>query len=100
MERESTTNSRIDEYGCLSGRVLKVTTVKSRKGSIVISSEKSEGNFQEWQVSNLLTEQFGNLEELKQGTLVRLLNFKIESDESYRARPTQNSVIWEVPVGF
>ena len=90
----------IDEFGYLSGRVSKVTTGKNRKGSIVIRSEKSDENFQEWQVSNLSTEQFGNLEELKQGTLVRLLNFKIESDESYRARPTQNSVIWEVPESF
>ena len=90
----------IDEYGCLSGRVSKVTTGKSRKGFIVIRSEKSDGNLQDWQISNLSAEQFGNLEELKQGTLVRLLNFKIESDESYRAKPTQTSVIWEVPVGF
>ena len=90
----------IDEYGYLSGRVSKVTIGKSRKGSIVIRSKKSDGNFQEWQISNLSAEQFGNLEELKQGTLVRLLNFKIESDESYQARPTQNSVIWEVPESF
>ena len=90
----------VDEYGCLSGRVSKVTIGKSRKGSIVIRSKKSDGNFQEWQISNLSAEQFGNLEELKQGTLVRLLNFKIESDESYQARPTQNSVIWEVPESF
>ena len=90
----------IDEYGYLSGRVSKVTTGKNRKGSIVIRSEKLDRNFQEWQISNLSAEQFGNLEELKQGTLVRLLNFKIESDESYQARPTHNSVIWEVPVGF
>ena len=90
----------IDEYGCLSGRVLKVTTGKSRRGSIVIRYEKSDGNFQEWQISNLSVEQFGNLEELKQGTFVRLLNFKIESDESYRARPTRTSIIWAVPDGF
>ena len=89
-----------DEYGCLSGRVLKVTTGKSRKGSIVIRSEKSNGNSQEWQISNLSVEQFGNLEELKQGTLVRLIDFKIEPDDSYRAKPTQTSVIWEVPEGF
>jgi len=89
-----------DEYGYLSGRVLKVTTGKSKNGSIVIRYEKSNGNSQEWQISNLSAKQFGDLEELKQGTLIRLLNFKIESDESCRARPTQNSVIWEVPVGF
>ena len=86
-----------DEYGCLSGQVLKVTTGKNKNGSIVIRYEKSDGNSQEWQISNLSTEQFGNLEELEQGTLVRLLNFKIESDESYRAKSSQNSVIWSVP---
>ena len=89
-----------DEYGCLSGRVLKVTTGRSKNGSIVIRYEKSDGNFQEWQISNLSVEQFGHLEELKQGALVRLLNFKIESDEPYRAKPTQTSVIWEVPESF
>lgn len=90
----------IDEYGCLSGRVSKVTTGKSRKASIVIRSEKSDGNSQEWQISNLSAKQFGNLEELKQGTLVRLLNFKIEIDGSHRAKPIQTSVIWEVPGSF
>ena len=89
-----------DKYGCLSGQVLKVTTGKSKNGSIVIRYEKSNGNSQEWQISNLSTKQFGDLEELKQGTFVRLLNFKIESDESYRAKPTQDSVIWEVPESF
>ena len=90
----------IDGYGCLNGQVLKGTTNKSKTGSIVIRSKKSDGNFQEWQISNLSVEQFGNLEELKQGVLVRLLNFKIESDEPYRAKPTQASVIWEVPESF
>ena len=87
----------IDEYGCLSGRILKVTTGKSRKGSMVIRSEKSDGNLQEWQISNLSIDQFGNLEELEQGVLVRLIDFKIEPNDSYRAKPTQNSVIWELP---
>ena len=86
-----------DEYGYLNGRVLKVTTGRSGKGSIVIRSEKSDGNSQEWQISNLSTEQFGNLEKLGQGTLVRLIDFKIESDDSYRAKPTRTSVICEVP---
>ena len=89
-----------DEYGCLSGRVLKVTTGRSKNSSIVIRCEKLDGSSQEWQISNLSVEQFGNLEELKQGDLVRLLNFKIESDEPYRAKPTQTSVIWEVPESF
>jgi len=86
-----------DEYGCLSGQVLKVTTEKNKKGSIVIRYDKSDGNSQEWQISNLSTEQFGNLEKLAQGTLVRLIDFKIDSDNSYQAKPTQNSVIWELP---
>ncbi len=86
-----------DDYGCLNGRILKVTTGKSKNGSIVIRSGKLDGSSQEWQISNLSAKQFRNLEELKQGDLVRLLNFKIESDEPYRAKPTQASVIWEVP---
>ena len=64
-----------DDYGCLSGQVLKVTTGKSRNSSIIIESERSDGNSQKWQISNLSADQFGNLEKLKQGTLVRLLNF-------------------------
>ena len=66
----------------------------------MIRSEKPDGNFQDWQISNLSTEQFGNLEELKQGTFVRLIDFKIEPDESYQAKPIQTSVIWELPEGF
>lgn len=86
-----------DELECLSGHVLKVTTGKSKNSFIVIRSQKSDGSSQNWQISNLSVEQFGNLEKLKQGAPVRLLNFKIESDEPYRAKPTQASVIWEVP---
>ena len=89
-----------DDYGCLSGRILKFTINRNRKGSIVIASEKLDGSLQEWEISNLSAEQFGNLEEFAQGTLVRLIDFKIESDNHYRAKPTQNSVIWEVPKSF
>ena len=88
---------KVDDYGCLSGQVLKVTTGKSSNSSIVIRSEKSDGSSQEWQVSNLSTEQFGNLKELAQGTLIRLIDFKIESNDSYWVKPTQTSVIWELP---
>ena len=87
-----------DEYGCLSGRVLKVTTGKSKNGSIVIRYGKPDGNSQEWEISNLSSEQFGNLKELEQGTLVRLIDFKIESDNPCWAKPTQTSVIWELPL--
>lgn len=86
-----------DEPECLSGHVLKVTTGKSKNSAIVIRSQKSDGSSQEWQISNLSFEQFGNLEELPEGAFVRLISFKIESDESYRAKPIQNSVIWELP---
>jgi len=89
-----------DEYGCLSGRVLKVTTGKSKNRSIVIRYGKLDGSSQEWQILNLSVEQFGDLEELKQGTFVRLIDFKIESGDSYRAKPTQTSIIWEVPGSF
>ena len=86
-----------DDYGYLSGRVLKLASGGNNRYSIVIASEKSDGSSQEWEVSNLSTEQFGNLGELERGTLVRLIDFKIDSDDSYRAKPTQNSVIWELP---
>ena len=89
-----------DEYGCLSGRVLKLAGGANNRYFIVIASEKSDGSSQEWEVSNLSTEQFGNLEELKQGTYIRLIDFKIESDNHCRAKPIQNSVIWEIPKSF
>ena len=85
-----------DDYGCLSGQVSKLVIGGNNKYSIVIASEKSDVSSQEWQISNLSTEQFGNLEGLEQGTLVRLIDFKIESDDSYRAKPTHTSVIWEL----
>ena len=89
-----------DDYGCLSGRVLKLAVGRNNRGSIVIAAEKLDKTSQEWEISNLSTKQFGNLKELVQGTLVRLINFKIEPDGPYRARPTQDSVIWAVPEGF
>ena len=87
-----------DEYGCLSGRVLRLAGGPNNRYSIVIASEKPDRSSPEWHISNLSTDQFGNLEELEQGTFVRLIDFKIESDDSYRARPTQTSVIWELPL--
>ena len=86
-----------DAYGCLSGEVLRLTGGANNRYSMVLAPEKSDRSLQEWEVSNLSTEQFGNLEELKEETLVRLIDFKIDSDDVYRATPTQNSVIWEVP---
>ena len=86
-----------DDYGCLSGEILKLVGGANNRYSIVITSEKSDGHSQKWQISNLSAEQFGNLGELERGTFVRLLDFKIESDDSYRAKPTRNSVIWELP---
>ena len=87
-----------DEYGCLSGRVLRFTSSGNNRHSIVITTENSDGNSQEWQISRLSTDQFENLEELKQGTFVRLIDFKIESDDSYKAKPIQTSVIWELSI--
>lgn len=85
-----------DDYGCLSGRVLKLAGSAKNRYSIVLASENSDGSSQEWEVSNLSTDQFGNLEELKQGTLIRLLDFRIDSDGAYRAKPTDRSIIWSV----
>ena len=89
-----------DDYGCLGGRVLRLTSTQNNRYFMVVASEKSDGSSQEWQISNLSTNQFETLEELKQGTFVRLIDFKIDSDDSYRAKPIQNSVIWEVPEGL
>ena len=89
-----------DDYGCLSGRVLKLTINKNNRGSIVIASEKLDGTSQEWEISNLSTEQFENLKDFAEGTFVRLINFKIESDGAYRVKPIQDSVIWVVSEGF
>ena len=89
-----------DDYGCLSGEVLKLSGGANNRYAIVIASERSDGSSEEWEVSNLSVEQFGNLEELKQGTFVRLVDFKIDSDSPYRAKPIQNSVILEVPESF
>ena len=89
-----------DDYGCLSGQTLKLTIGKNNRGSIVIASEKLDGTSQEWEISNLSTEQFENLKDIAEGTFVRLINFKIEADGSYRAKPTQTSVIWAVPEDF
>ena len=87
-----------DDYGCLSGRVLKLAGGANNRYSIVIASEKTDGSSQDWEVSNLSTDQFGNLEELTQGTFVRLIDFKIEPNDSYQAKPTQTSIIWELPL--
>ena len=89
-----------DDYGCLSGRVLRLAGGATNRYSIVIAPEKTDGSSQEWEVSNLSTEQFGNLEELVKGTFVRLINFKIDSDGAYRAKPTETSIIWSVPSYF
>ena len=89
-----------DDYGCLSGRVLRLAGGATNRYSIVIAPEKTDGSSQEWEVSNLSTKQFGNLEELVKGTFVRLINFKIDSDGAYRAKPTETSIIWSVPSYF
>lgn len=89
-----------DEYGCLSGRILDITTVENKILRMVITSEKSDGTSQKWEITNLSTEQFENFGEFVEGDRVRLLDFAIESDSSYRAKPTHTSVMWEFPDGF
>lgn len=89
-----------DKYGCLSGQVSKAPAGEGKSRSMTIISGQSGENLQEWQISNLSTDRFENLEELEQGTLVRLIDFKIDPNDSCRAKPPQNSVIWELPRGF
>ncbi len=86
-----------DEYGYITGTVSKITTGRSGISSLVIESEKSDGSSQTWQISHLSNTQFEDLETLKQGDSVRLIDFKIDSNSPYRAKSTQNSVIWKLP---
>ena len=85
-----------DKYGCLSGRVKNITATEKGSGRLVIISENINEASQQWEITNLHIKQFVNLKELKQGDFVRLIDFSIDS-ESYQAKPTQNSVIWQVP---
>ena len=89
-----------DEYGCLSGRILAITTAENKIRRMVIAFEKSDGTSQQWEITNRSTEHFENLGEFVEGTRVRLLDFAIEPDSSYRAKPTQTSVMWKIPEGF
>ena len=85
-----------DEYGCLSGKIESITTTEKGMGHLVIASEKTNEASQQWEITNLSIKQFENLKELKQGDFVRLIDFSIDSDVHYQAKPTQTSVIWEV----
>ena len=85
-----------DEYGCLSGKIKSITTTEKGMGRLVIISEKTNEASQQWEITNLSIKQFENLKELKQGDFVRLIDFSIDSDVHYQAKPTQTSVIWEV----
>ena len=85
-----------DDYGSLSGKIVNITTTEKGIGRLVIASEKTNEASQQWQITNLSLKQFENLKELKQGDFVRLIDFSIDSDVHYQAKPTQTSVIWEV----
>lgn len=86
-----------DKYGCLSGKIKNVTTTKNGSGRLVIVSESTNEASQQWEITNLLIKQFVNLKELKQGDYVRLIDFAIDAEQPYLAKPTQTSVIWKVP---
>ena len=85
------------EFGHLSGEIKKISSTNKGISRLVISSDKTDGLSQEWEITNLSKRQFENLRELTQGDSVRLINFKIASQDEYHAKPTQNSVIWKVP---
>ena len=85
-----------DDYGSLSGKIVNITTTEKGIGRLVIASEKTNEASQQWQITNLSIKQFENLKELKQDDFVRLIDFSIDSDVHYQAKPTQTSVIWEV----
>ena len=85
-----------DEYGCLSGKIVNITTTEKGMGRLVIASEKANEASQQWEITNLSIKQFENLKELKQGDFVRLIDFSIDSDVHYQAKPTQTSIIWSV----
>ncbi len=85
-----------DDYGCLNGKIVNITTTEKGMGHLVIASEKAKEASQQWEITNLSIKQFENLKELKQGDFVRLIDFSIDSDVPYQAKPTQTSVIWSV----
>ena len=85
-----------DDYGSLSGKIVNITTTEKGIGRLVIASEKANEASQQWEITNLSIKQFENLKELKQDDFVRLIDFSIDSDVHYQAKPTQTSVIWEV----
>lgn len=85
-----------DKYGCLSGKIKNVTTTAKGNGRLVIDTESTNESSKQWEIINLFTKQFENLRELKQGDLVRLIDFSIDS-ESCQAKPIQTSIIWNVP---
>lgn len=87
----------IDKYGSLSGIVQNISWTKNRVGSLVIESLSATGVPQRWEITDLLLPQFEYLTELVQGDAVRLLDFSIASDASYKARPTTVSVVWNLP---
>lgn len=86
-----------DEFGSLSGTIVRLSNTEKGVGSIVIASDIKNEASQEWEITNLSIDKFEGLRELKKGDFVRLIDFKIDSQNEFHAKPTQNSVIWKVP---
>ncbi len=83
-----------NRYGCLNGQLLQIASVGHRLNSLVILCEGADGASQRWEITPLSVEQFGTLEALRQGDIVRAIDFAIDTDGAYRAKPTQAAVIW------
>lgn len=86
-----------DDYGCLSGKIAKITSTEKGFSRLVIAPDKTNEASQDWEITNLSLEQFENLGELKQGDSVRLIDFRIDPQNGYHAKPTKNSIIWKMP---
>ncbi len=86
-----------DEFGSLSGKIVRLSNTEKGVGSIVIASDMKNEATKEWKITNLSIDKFEGLRELKKGDFVRLIDFKIDSQNEFHAKPTRNSVIWKVP---
>lgn len=82
-----------DTYGCLKGQLLQIASVGHRMKSLVIMCEDANSASQRWEITPLSVEQFGTLEELRPGDSVRAIDFAIDADGAFRAKPTQAAVI-------
>lgn len=87
----------IYDYGCLSGKIAKITSTEKGIGRLVITPDKTNEASQDWEITNLSLVQFENLGELTRGDSVRLIDFRIDPQNDYHAKPTKNSIIWKMP---